>query len=35
VALLIGIVSILFTGLLVAVSVHAVWQSLEELRNRG
>jgi voltage-gated potassium channel len=35
VALLIGMVGILFTGLLVAVSVYAVRQSLEELRNRG
>ena len=35
VALLIGLIGILFTGLLVAVLVYAVRQSLEELRNRG
>ena len=35
VALLIGLVGILFTGLIVAVAVHAVRESLEELRKRG
>ena len=35
IALMIGLVGILFTGLLVAVLVYAVRQSLEELRNRG
>jgi len=33
VALLIGLVGILFTGLIVAVAVHAVRESLEELRK--
>jgi voltage-gated potassium channel len=35
VALLIGLVGILFTGLLVAVLVYAVRESLEELRKGG
>jgi hypothetical protein len=35
VALLIGLVGILFTGLIVAVAVHAVGKSLEELRKRS
>ena len=35
ISLLIGLVGILFTGLLVAVLVYAVRESLEELRNRG
>ena len=35
VALLIGFIGILFTGLMVAVLVYAVRESLEELRNRG
>jgi hypothetical protein len=34
-ALLIGLVGILFTGLLVAVLVYAVRESLEELRKDG
>ena len=34
-SLLIGLVGILFTGLMVAVLVYAVRESLEELRNRG
>ena len=33
VALLIGLVGILFTGLIIAVAVHAVRESLEELRK--
>ena len=35
VAILIGLVGILFTGLMVAVLVHAVRVSLEELQKRG
>ena len=35
VALLIGFVGILFTGLMVAVLVFAVRESLEEVRNRS
>jgi hypothetical protein len=35
VALLIGFIGILFTGLLVAVLVHAVRQSFEESEKRG
>ncbi len=35
VALLIGLVGILFTGLLVAVLVHAVRESFEESEKRG
>ena len=35
VALLIGFIGILFTGLIVAVLVHAVRQSLEESQKRG
>jgi voltage-gated potassium channel len=34
-AILIGFVGILFTGLMVAVSVFAVRESLEEFRNRS
>jgi voltage-gated potassium channel len=35
VALLIGLIGILFTGLLVAVMVHAVRESFEESEKRG
>ena len=35
VALLIGFIGILFTGLLVAVMVHAVRESFEESKKRG
>jgi voltage-gated potassium channel len=35
VALLIGFIGILFTGLLVAVMVHAVRECFEELKKRG
>jgi len=35
VAILIGLIGILFTGLMVAVLVHAVRVSLEELQKRG
>jgi hypothetical protein len=35
VALLIGLVGILFTGVMVAVMVHAVRQSIEESRKRA
>ncbi len=35
IALLIGLVGILFTGLLVAVLVHAVRESFEESKKRG
>ena len=35
VALLIGLIGILFTGLLVAVMVHAVRECFEELKKRG
>ena len=35
VALLIGLIGILFTGLLVAVMVHAVRESFEESKKRG
>jgi voltage-gated potassium channel len=35
VALLIGFIGILFTGLMVAILVYAVRESLEEIRNRS